>query len=726
MAGRSIEDILRQQAAQRQAQIQQQQAQERALNDQRERQRQEHIQRMRMYEKLSNFSPSAAAASSAGGSRQQVTVQDFPSVSGQSYIITWADDTDNLWKFVVYNHGTGQLSDTYVTDLVISDWTLNSDSKTVQSKGFTLEFENNNNGTFRIYFVNADGVVVGEKSLDTKEDFQYTERAAGYLGELNGVSTFYHFDGDNVRTHTFPGISVGDIKIDNASYDDVTADGSMIIEAPDNENYYIARPNGDLVDVSQYFNADASSFRMDFNTNFIEKASDTYINIVSQEGSLLNTFDLTPFNEASNGSNYTIDESWFYGENCGGAEYNEGTVRLFVSYDGDSNEFVSLTFSNADERVVKSRRDWDRPVSSFGKNLIISSSGLDVNDSLGYITNNTNAGFNMWWLPKGATVFNNVDLTSVGTFSFVLGDEGFTSNRSFTLGENPIFMYALENSEIIVGFLEEGGFSTQSTGILSASCSNIWGHNIGEHSFAVFDVGYDRIWQMYDSNSKVAETQTTSGWSWGDESTIQSLRNGTLAVIDSDDTSNSFIYTTEIGLTAGPTGLGKVYNRIPYAINTGIAYEYQVITQYIPGEEDNQYVDGFYVLSKSGLSEYVEFTGTYSVNDDEGGDKYCIGSEMISFELQDSVTGNYRYQVYNRSTLELIHDYQYDNNTTNYFPFDNRFYVQSDDNAGNVEIRLVSLSGFEVLNLQTNTFVDEFGMTQSNFNREANDAEDNA
>ena len=70
MAGKSIDEILRQQAAQRQAQIQQQQAQERALNEQRERQRQEHLQRMRMFEKLSSLSPAAAAASSAGGKSQ--------------------------------------------------------------------------------------------------------------------------------------------------------------------------------------------------------------------------------------------------------------------------------------------------------------------------------------------------------------------------------------------------------------------------------------------------------------------------------------------------------------------------------------------------------------------------------------------------------------------------------------------------------------------------------
>jgi hypothetical protein len=710
MAGKSIDDILRQQEAQRQAQIQQQQAQERALYEQRERQRQDYLQRMRMFEALNSVNPSVAS-SAAGGSRQ-VTISDFPSVSGQSYIITWVDTNDNLWKFLVYNHDTGQLSNTNVTDLVGTDWNLNSDEKAVQSKGFSLDFQSSSSTERRLYFVNANGTLVGEKSLDSSRDFQYTERAAGYLGTLAGVATFYHFDGDNVRTHTFAGISASNIQIDDASYDDVTADGSMMVEAPDNENYYIARPNGNLVDVSQYFNTDAGDFRMDYNTNFIQKSSDTYINIVSQEGSLLNTFDLTPFNEASGGANYTIDESWFYGENCSGADYNEGTVKLLVSYDGDSNEFVSLTFSLAsDGGLIRSRRDWQRPFSSFGKNLAISNYSQSGLDSLGYTTTD----FEMWWLPKGSTEFNYIDLASVGTFSLVLGDEDFTSNRSFTLGENPIFMYALENSEIIVGFLEEGGFSTQSTGILSASCSNIWGHNIGEHSFAVFDVGSDRIWQMYDNNSKVAETQTTSGWSWGDEDTRESLRNGTLAVIDSNDTSNSFIYTTDIGLTAGPTGLGRIYNNIPYGNNTGIAYEYQVITQYIPGEEGGEYVDGFYVLSKSGLSEYVEFfvgglspSATYSVDD------YCIGSEMISFRLQDSVTGNYRYQVYNRSTLQLIHDYQYNNNDTEYFPYDNRFYVEYDDNAGNVEIRLVSLSGVQVLNLQT-----------TNFNREANDTVDN-
>jgi hypothetical protein len=661
-----------------------------------------------MYEaNINNTVAAAAAAAGSGGGGGLKVISEFPSVSGQSYIISWADTNDNLWKFVVYNFGTGQLYDTYTTDLVGTDWSLNDDEKAVQSKGFSLIFNNNSDNTYRIYFVNAEGTLVGEKSLDTEEDFQYTERAIGYLGLLDEVSTLYHFDGDNVRTHTFD-VSIGSVEIDDGNNDDVTADGSIIVEAPNNQKYYIARTNGDLVEVSEYLTG-LSSFRLDYNTNFIYSTfTSSTIKVVSQEGSLVNTFDVTPFNMIS------LNESWLYGENCAVSEFDNGLdTRLVVSYDGDSNQFVSLTFSSLNSyNIDLTKRNWNDNICSFGNNLLVSNYNQITSDNLGNVVTD----LNIWWLPKGATEFNHIDLSSLGTASLILGNEDFTGNRSFSLGENPIFMYAQEapNSEIIVGFLEESGFSTQSTGILAASCSNIWGHNIGEHSFAVFDVDPYRIWQMYDNNSKVAETQTTGGWSWGDNSSRNSLRNGTLAVIDSEDTSNSFIYTTEIGLTAGPTGVGRVYNDDNYGSNTGISYEYQVITQYVPGQEVNQYVEGFYILSKSGLSNYVEMFLGLSHSSNYTIDDYCIGSEMISFKFINGDTGFNRYQVYNMSTLELIDDYDTGNSNTSYWPYDNRFYIEDDNGSGNVQIRLVSLSGFEVLNLDT-----------TNFNREANDANDN-
>lgn len=76
MAGRSIEDILRQQEAQRQAEIQRQQAQERAIYEQRERQRQDYLERMRMYEAQSAFAAASSAAGAGGHISEPVAVVD--------------------------------------------------------------------------------------------------------------------------------------------------------------------------------------------------------------------------------------------------------------------------------------------------------------------------------------------------------------------------------------------------------------------------------------------------------------------------------------------------------------------------------------------------------------------------------------------------------------------------------------------------------------------------
>jgi hypothetical protein len=71
MRGKSIQDILRQQALQRQAEIQRQQSQEKAINEQKEQQRQEWLRRNRMYENVSvNTSSAAAGAGGAGGSKK--------------------------------------------------------------------------------------------------------------------------------------------------------------------------------------------------------------------------------------------------------------------------------------------------------------------------------------------------------------------------------------------------------------------------------------------------------------------------------------------------------------------------------------------------------------------------------------------------------------------------------------------------------------------------------
>lgn len=659
-----------------------------------------------MYEKssINNAASSAAAGAGAGGSS---VINDFPEVSSQSYIISWADTIDEVWKFAVHNYGTGTTTATYNSGLNISEWTLSDDQKAVHGKGFSICMNNNADNSNRFLFFNAEGTFLGKKSLDTDEDFQYTERAIGYLGHLNGTTTFHHFDGYNVRTHTFD-VDINNVEIDDGGLDDVTKDGSMIVEAPNNTRFYIARPNGKLVEITS--NLSGSSYSADYNTDFILNTTYTTVKIISQEGNLLGTYNADAGME--------MDDSTLYGDNCAVAHFtNNNNDGLVVVYDGVNQRFVSSTFSiplNGGYQVNFTRRDIYNPVSSFGKTLVLASYESNSSTNIGLVATE----LKLWWLPAGASQFNHVDLSSVGTVSLVYGNADFTSNRSFTLGENPMFMYGPEGSELIVGFLGDT-FATQSTGILAASCSNVWGHNIGSSSFAEFDVDYtnDRTWQIYDSNSIVAENTTSDDWDWGDTSDRVSMRNGTLAVLDGASYSNSFVYTTEIGLTAGPTGPGDVLNNVGSGIETGIAYEYQILTQQ---HEGTSYVRGFHLLSMSGLSEYVPFAGTSSTYNigSEFGTGYEIGSEMISFALVDEVAGEVQFEFYSTSTLELLHSYQFDDlNDVNlyFFTYDNRALVRYTSGEGELNFRFFGPNGTDVLTVTTN-----------DYNQEANDTQDNS
>ena len=709
MAGKSIDDILRQQVAQRQSQIQQQQAQERALNEQRERQRQDYLQRMRMFESLSNISTAAAAA--AGGSKG---ISDYSELIGQSQLVTWKDESTGTWKIVVYNFTTGVLSDIIDTELIGDDWNNNTGYNHVQNKGFSAIYRNSVDDKYKIYFLNASGTLVGTKDLDTNEDFQYTENAEIFLGLLNDVSTCYHFTGDNVRTHTFTDVAINLIEVDDSDNEDVTKDGSIIIEAPNNERYYIARPNGDLVEITDYLLGN-NNYRTDYMLDYIasykngsEDLEDRQIKIISQEGELKNQLNY--------GEGYfSIGSTIGYGDNCTYFSFNTDELsnytKKIVSYDGDSNQFATLEFPGLSSSLFGiTNVEWDNPYSSIGNNLVVASYNNIGSDSLGYLT----PYLILHWLPKGATGFVTHDV-NLGTVSFIDGMNNFTGNRKFTEGQNPLIMFGLTSSEIQIGFLTPTGFLTQSTGIQYASCSNIWGHNIGDKSFAVFDIADgSRVWQIYDENSIIEETTTTGSWEIGYNSR-QAHRNGTLVVLDSGTTSNSFIYTTEIGLTAGPTGIGEVYNRVEYANRTGRSLSEQVIVQYVPGQENNEYVSGFYLLRLSGLSEFVEFpfiglSGSAYYQVVNNNRNVVIGEDIITFTLVNQDNSYANVLVYDKSDLSLISELESD--SINRRIYSDRCFIESTD-GNETTLRFIGKQGVETLIIN-----------QTSLDYESNDAQD--
>lgn len=667
------------------------------------------VMRDRMMFESSLLSTAAAAAAAGagggGGGNRVAPVEDYPKILAEHWCVTWADVITDTWKIVVYNYTSGILSDVIDTGLVYdssSQWDLYSDQRAVSESGHGIIYENNSTGKYKIYFFNSNGQVLGVKDFDTSDDFQYTENAQALSGILDGVRTVYHFDGANVRTHQFPGVS--DIEVDDASDDDVLADGSIVIEAPNDQKWFIGRPSGELVEITDNM-IGLNTYRISYNSDFILKIdNDSDIKIISQEGVLKGTFDLTPFSTTS------INESGLYGDNCAFASMDTSNgYSVLVTYDGDSNQFVSFTFSDSlNVSFDAFEIDWSDPNPSFGKTFIYDSNTSDVNGSLGY----DGTDFEIKWLPKGASSFESHSFGSA-TVSFIDGIGFYTGDRTFSLGENPITMYAEPDGEIMVGFLTSGGFLTQSTGILAASCSNIWGKPMGEKSFAVFDVGSDRVWQVYGATSIEAETMTSADWNYG-TSERDVHRNGTLAVLDETIGTQSFVYTTEVGLIAGPTFAGDIYNEVNSGNRTGISTEYQVIVRWVPGET---WVQGFQLVSKAGLSEFVDCFPGLSPSSNYNVDEIKIGSDLISISFTEDGSGNYRIQNYKTSDLTLIDDYDSGTTDISVSLYKNRCRIYEPDfTAGPTEytVRFVGAQGVSTITFNANYI-----------NTESNDIQDN-
>ena len=190
MAGKSIDDILRQQATQRQAQIQQQQAKERALYEQRERARQDYLQRMRMHEALTSISPAAAAVAAGGRGKK-------PVINGHAeFILFKTSDLDN-WQYVILDYLAETISEIKDTGIINS---LNTSISIVENTGFIVKF-GSSNSTGSILFINDNAEII--KSLDLSvvslgSRFRLRNYYIAYMSD----GTVYHFDGKVVNTYS--------------------------------------------------------------------------------------------------------------------------------------------------------------------------------------------------------------------------------------------------------------------------------------------------------------------------------------------------------------------------------------------------------------------------------------------------------------------------------------------------------------------------------------------
>ena len=752
---KSIDQVWREMQQRRQAELQRQAILERQIQEERQRAQREYVLQMRLNERSVAVAAAAAAAAGAGGGGSKKVSVVAESTTGQSYLVTWVDSVTNTFKIAVFNHSTGTLSTIIDTELSADKfgWSLyyNGGAFSVQEKGFTLPFVSDTD--VKIYYLNFNGGIIDIKDLDDSNytsQFNFSEAKSTVLGEINGTTVVYNFDGEKVNTFSVDAI-VSDVVVsgeqlyynyNDYSQGEVTSSGSIVIIDTATPKYYLGLSDGSLVDVtSDLSTVSFSDLLLDYNTNFISKIDieTPDIKIISEEGALLNTLALpeevynnysgslygensvfyilnntdpgvtTVVGETFNfgtdvsyaippaegtytnveidtngsgtglimdvevsatveeetlytivgtlvdgGSGYAVDDSIFIQLSRIGAEVGEerplsesylliesdvettegSKLAEMVAYDGDLNQFASFTFSLPDiQRTYFSKKLYTAPIPSFGTTL----THIQINGSV--TSSPVGEGFfgtvsMISWLPKGQSEFLTHSLEGLGQVYLHDPNFGDSGNSTFMVGENPMILFGTPSSTVYAGFLTDTGFVTQSTGISSGQFSDpIVGGKIGDKTFAGFTIEDSIVtWQIYDENSIVETFSTTVDYTYG--STLNSVNmNGTFVVLDTSEDASasvSYIYTTEIGLQEVSFDLGAVYNYTTHGNRTGLSSEFQLIEQY---ETGTSFISGFYLLSKSGLSDLISVTSALE-SDDHQTTEVIIGDNMISLLLE--------------------------------------------------------------------------------------------
>jgi len=444
MAGKSIDDILRQQAAQRQAQIQQQQAQERAINEQRERQRKDYLERSRMYEALNSISP-VAAASAAGGSAKVSTL-----TSGDVSLFYFNNIT---CRFFIYNFENN--TQTNVIELPSEINTV----VPVTNGGFYIKTQDGG-GDKTHYLISINGEILWQDSnLNVEwDDYAAFSRYVVPYYEKNGLYYLVVMDATGVREMSFSNLIDGG----GYSYDNVHKSGFVAREETGFIYKYWIIADGsstpillkeydisvDSVDVYQY----AYSDKMLVITN------NTFYQVYDKDAQLLATLDIT-----------TITTSWSQYDFSFMSHENGSFV--FFGMDGGETNYIVVYFSGASDvfnyEIVSAvdtnyeidfynMRDYDSTQDFYHK----SSSVMFYNSQNDWGIEGVRYSSDVKILPIWPT---DEDLRDFFTFSYEMGIYANYDDTNFTMFRSEDYITTIVDNDPMSGINQIYYFSDKGT-----------------------------------------------------------------------------------------------------------------------------------------------------------------------------------------------------------------------------------------------------------------------
>lgn len=581
MAGRSIDDILRQQAAQRQAQMQQQKAQERAIYEQRERARQDYLQRMRMYEKLSNINPAAAsAAAGAGGHATK------PVINGHAeFVLFKTSDLDN-WQYVILDYLAETISDIKDTGIIKS---LSTDISIVENTGFIVKF-GSSNSTGSILFINDNAEIIKRVDLSVVSlgsRFRLRNYYIAYMSD----GTVYHFNGKVVNTYSgLPVYSTTDSlrSTKNGTLAIATIVGTDVTVYAWNPTIGLVSVwTGDSVSGDRYnglltYN-DAEIFTV---SQFNDTPPDGWrkINVFGEDGSVKSSLDLSdevqPYlNQGYD--NYLGGNNIEYQFNRNGATYSY----YFSTYDADSdvwNSYNHVKGANYDSSDV-----YYQDVNSDGVQFTSLSNGvlhLLHNGASGSQYNiDLYRRLDVVWSIDGGTYSSyTVNNTTTWTKGVDINDanrDGI-ANGSLYLGKSIFLPMWLNDSTFRLLCLT----STQSVNIAVGSTTGlngsqgsglIPGWNTGQR-YASFRVGDNfGVWLAYASNDvyKIYNEVGTNVISLTMSTSTRLNYTGDVAVVTDDTAGIEYVFTSS-SLAPGVSPSYATYSRLENISHYGLKPTY--------------------------------------------------------------------------------------------------------------------------------------------------------
>ena len=228
---KSIDQVWNQIQSQRLAEQQRIITQERNLNEQRERARQEYLNRVRMYERASSPAAAAAAAGAGaggGGGRLPDTEVSTPqtnnSTSGQSILYYSFDSDENTLFYFIYNFDTDNL--TSVNEITMDNI---PDVYPITEGGFFLSSLNSENNNQDFSFLNCNGDLIWQDFSDNSDDVDIENFsryiAAYYLKDSAWKLVVFDINSDK-REFEFE----NPIEGGGYSYDDVWSGGFIVVE----------------------------------------------------------------------------------------------------------------------------------------------------------------------------------------------------------------------------------------------------------------------------------------------------------------------------------------------------------------------------------------------------------------------------------------------------------------------------------------------------------------